>query len=380
MVKLPVWNTLFFRLAVLLWGALIVSHLVAFGVVTQWVLPLLRPELASGQVHLPVDPIVFPSLPPTPGLPHRSGHEVPHAPIGLPMPALLLDYALRFVLIALAAWYGARWLALPVRRLTQAATQLGSTLAKGQTPAPLDEALGTVEVRETARVFNELSRQLQQEFRSRELVLAAVSHDLRTPLTRLRLHLERGSAPPNIESCIGDIREMDSLIGSALELFRQQTTPAPLQRTDIGALVQASVDDLRETDRRHIELEETQASHVAMADPAMLRRVLINVINNAVRHGGNARLHVEAGDEGGVSIIVEDDGPGIAPEQLEQVFDPFFRLAHGGSRVAPGNGLGLYIARDLMQRQNGSIFLSNRAQGGLRTQLWLAGLGDRAGR
>lgn len=377
-MKLPWRDTLFLRLAVLLWGALIVSHLVAFGVVTQWVLPLLRPELASGQIPLPSEPIVFPSLPPTPGLPHHSGNEAPHTPMGLPLPALLLDYALRFVLMALAAWYGARWLALPVRRLTQAAGQLGPTLAKGHTPVPLDETLGTVEVRETAQVFNALSRQLQQEFRSRELVLAAVSHDLRTPLTRLRLHLEPGNAPPDIESCIGDIREMDGLIGSALEMFRHQATTAPLQRTDIDALVQAAVDDLRETDERVELLEDSQASHIALADPSMLRRVVVNVINNALRHGGNARVRVriEASDVGGVQgvvICIDDNGPGIDPAQLKQVFDPFFRSAEACGRCAPGSGLGLYIARDLMQRQNGCIDLINRAQGGLRAQIWLAG-------
>lgn len=373
MVKLYWRDTLFLRLAVLLSGTLIVSHLVAFGVVTQWVLPLLRPELASGLVPLPSEPIVFPSLPPTPGLPVHSGYGETPVPMGLPLPALLLDYALRFVLMALAAWYGARWLTQPVHRLTQAAGQLGPTLAKGQSPAPLDESFGTVEVRETARVFNQLSRQLQHEFRSRELVLAAVSHDLRTPLTRLRLHLEPGSAPPDVESCIGDIREMDGLIGSALEMFRHQTKPAPLQRTDIDALVQAAVDDLCETDDRVELQEDTQTRHIALADPAMLRRVVVNVMNNALRHGGNApvQVRVEAGDDQGIVITIDDNGPGIDPAQLAQVFDPFFRSDNTSGHGVTGNGLGLYIAQDLMQRQNGTIRLSKRPQGGLRAKIWL---------
>ena len=140
--------------------------------------------------------------------------------VGLPTSAALLDYGIRLLIIGLAAWLGARWLSAPMRRLQSASRTLGQSLARNEAPPQVDERAGTVEVRETAHVFNEMSRQLSEQVHSRALLVAAISHDLRTPLTRIRMRLEASEDDPLTARSIADIHEMDDLIESALEVFR----------------------------------------------------------------------------------------------------------------------------------------------------------------
>jgi protein-histidine pros-kinase len=363
-------DTLFKRLFALMWLALVVSHVVAFVVVTH------RAGFEPGaRVPLPT----FPSLPPWPGLhpppgPGAPGHggpprpEPPHA-AGLPAGAVLLDYGIRFVIIGFAAWLGARWLALPMRRLATAARALGPALAGNGRPAPLDDGAGTVEVRETARVFNEMSGQLAELVRARALLVAAISHDLRTPLARIRMRLEAAADDPAAARSIADIREMDELIESSLEIFRGPSQAEAPVVTDACALVQALADDLAELGRP-VEMQGEEA--LVRAHPAALRRAVANLVDNALRYGGRARLHVRRqGDS--VVIMVDDDGPGIPADRLEAVMQPFVRLEGSRNRATGGTGLGLYIARDLATRHGGTLVLANRAEGGLRATITLPG-------
>ncbi|MCX2865557.1 ATP-binding protein [Paucibacter sp. PLA-PC-4] len=367
-------DTLAKRLFLLMWAALVASHLAAFAAVH-----LLHFERGT-PARLPV----FPSLPPTPGLPqdeHGSQRPPPGPPppdslaepppqaTGLPTDALMLDYGMRLLVIALAAWFGSRWVAAPVRRLVQASQTLGEALG-GQEPLPeLDEHSGSQEVREAARVFNRMARELQRQFSERGLMMAAISHDLRTPLTRLRMRLETMDAAPVLrERSVADIREMNGLIDTVLTLFRSQTHAVePLQDTDIDALLQALSDDLIE---QRQPVTYTAAPAIARARPLALRRVLGNLLGNALRYGGRADISVESRGRQ-VCIRIDDSGPGIPPAQLEAVFQPFYRLEGSRSRDTGGMGLGLYIARDLMQRQGGSLHLINRPEGGLRAELRL---------
>ncbi len=364
-------DTLAKRLFLLMWAALVASHLAAFAAVH-----LLHFERGT-PARLPV----FPSLPPTPGLPQAQREPPPGPPppdgpgqpppqaAGLPADALLLDYGVRLLVIALAAWFGSRWVAAPVRRLVQASQTLSETLG-GQEPLPaLDEHSGSQEVREAARVFNRMARELQRQFSERGLMMAAISHDLRTPLTRLRMRLETMDAAPALrERSVADIREMNGLIDTVLALFRSQTQAAePLQDTDIDALLQALSDDLVEQGQ---PVAYTAAPAIARARPLALRRVLGNLLGNALRYGGGADIRVESRGRQ-VCIRIDDAGPGIPPAQLEAVFQPFYRLEGSRSRDTGGMGLGLYIARDLMQRQGGSLQLINRPEGGLRAELLL---------
>jgi signal transduction histidine kinase len=272
----------------------------------------------------------------------------------------------RLLVIGLAAWWGARWLSRPTRRLVQAARGLAASLRRGEAPAQLDDAHGVHEVREAAQVFNDMARQLHEQFNTRALLMAAISHDLRTPLTRMRMRLE-SSGDADAARSIADIREMDSLLKAALEVFRGASAPEPLQSTDVFALVQSLTDDLRELGQ---PVSLSGEPVVAPVQPAALRRAVGNLLGNALRYGGRAQASVLR-TPGGVRIVIDDLGPGIPPAQLEAVFRPFYRVEGSRNRVTGGTGLGLHIARDLVLRQGGTLTLSNRPEGGLRAEVTL---------
>jgi signal transduction histidine kinase len=429
-------DTLFKRLFALMWLALVISHAVAFLVVTRsnpggggrWpTFPSLPPvsfphsaaapsSAAQGE-HAPGGPPPDRSGdggppqwhgdPAGPGGPARPGEMgmpgglgapagppfwnqggrpdgppmSPNGPMGgpggpgasargggLPTSAALLDYGIRLLIIGLAAWFGARWLSAPMRRLQSASRTLGQALSRNEAPPQVDERAGTVEVRETAHVFNEMSRQLSDQVHSRALLVAAISHDLRTPLTRIRMRLEGDEHDPLTARSIADIHEMDDLIESALEVFRGSGAhEEPSEDTDVHALVQAIIDDLADLGQPVGVRGEPATARV---QSARLRRVVSNLVNNALRYGKRADVRVHrVGDA--VHIVIDDEGPGIPEAQLDAVMKPFFRLEASRNRLTGGSGLGLYIARDLVSRQGGTLTLENRAEGGLRATIAL---------
>ncbi|WP_157264027.1 ATP-binding protein [Azohydromonas aeria] len=376
-------DSLFKRLFVLMWAALVLSHLAAFAAVMLWQRPPLPATMPPRALPLPT----LPSLPPTPGVPdtelmrpvpapdadEADDADLPPLPRpradGLPTPALLLDYGVRLLVIALAAWWGARWVTAPMRRLADAARQLGPALREDGSVPALDETGGTAEVREAAQVFNAMARQLQQQFRARTLLMAAVSHDVRTPLTRLRLRLERLEEDvPLARRCIADVREIDALVESALELVRSEQAQEPLRATDLLALAMAVADDRAEQGGA-VRCEGEGAT--ARVQPAALRRVLDNLLDNALRHGTQVLLSLRT-EPGWVCLSVDDDGPGIPEERLQAALDPFVQLGADPRRHhRAGLGLGLYIAHDLVRRQGGQLTLVNRAGRGLRAEVRL---------
>lgn len=382
-------DTLFKRLFLLMWFGLVASHLIAFLVTNQVHAPPGGGEPAIGRLP------VLPSLPPMgeppgsmerrgppPGPPPPDPGRPPGPPPrgapdagagGLPAGALWLDYGIRFLAIGVVAWFGARWLSAPMRRLAEASEALGRALGHGQRGVPLDAQRGTLEVRQTAQVFNTMAQRLHAQFDAQGLLMAAISHDLRTPLARLRLRLETMQAQPQTGRCIADVHEMDTLIASVLGMMREQHSSAEPERVDIAALAQSLVDDLAEQrEPASIAAAPSDRSALVLAQPAALRRVLGNLIGNALRHGGAARVSVEL-RAGAVHVAVDDDGPGIPAHQLESAFEPFQRLERSrrDDEAAAGSGLGLYIARDLAQRNGGRLTLANRAGGGLRAELVL---------
>ncbi|MBT9500302.1 MAG: two-component sensor histidine kinase [Burkholderiaceae bacterium] len=374
-------DTLFKRLFVLLWVTLVGSHFLAFSLVMSQVG---RPdggheggparEAPSAWSRL----LIFPSLPPMGGRadgpprpPEHVGPPLPpqggRAERGLPGWLLALDYGVRMLIIALAAWLGAAWLSRPMRRLSVAARGLGETLQRDAAPPRLDESRGTVEVREAAQVFNQMAGQLQEQFKARGLLVAAISHDLRTPLTRMRLRLETLDHEPAAQRCVADIHEMDALIESVLQVFRGAHAGEAMVSMDVLALAQSLADDLAE--QGHAVTVEGEPA-LARAQPTSLRRVLGNLLGNALRYGERAEVTVAVqGDR--VLLRIDDQGPGIPEAQLEAVFQPFYRVESSRNRATGGSGLGLYIARDLTLRQGGELRLSNRPGGGLRAELRL---------
>lgn len=375
--RIKSWDGLGLRLFLLMWVALAVSHLVAMNVVLQtmrgWVDAPRSPAYLEGE---------FPRLPggfDGDGPPHRDfeGGRLPRPDPGAHMPTLpslppsmpwrtsLLDYGLRMLVIALAAWWGSRWLAQPVRRLVDAAQQLTPALIRGRPAPALSETDGTREVRDAAAVFNRMAAELSGQFEERGLMIAAISHDLRTPLTRMRLRLETGEVEARVrERCIDDLREMNQLVESVIDVFRPGEA-APLRRVDLSALAQSAVDDLAEAGAA---VAFVGPPAVVNADPVALRRVVDNLVGNAVRYAGAARVRVEL-SAGVTRLVVEDDGPGIPEAELERVRQPFHRVEGSRNRETGGAGLGLYIAQQLVRRQGAVLSLSNRPEGGLRAEV-----------
>ena len=364
-------DTLFLRLFALMWVALVVSHVAAFGIVTGTFFGSLSGP--AGRFGYPT----FPSLPPMPGMPGDSPHGRDPFPgdsrPSLPVSLLILDYAIRLVVIGAAAAIGARWLSKPVQRLVDAAGSLGRSV-RDEAPLPaLDEQVGTVEVRDAARVFNRMARELHAQFRSRSLLMASLSHDLKTPLTRMRMRLENESEAVFVQRCIGDIREMNELLDTALDVFRNAGADEATETVDVRALLQAIVDDLAEQGSAAV-LRESAGPWLARARPVALRRIVANLVGNAIRYGGGVEIGIES-ESGMLRIVFEDRGPGIAPQHLDSVFEPFFRVESSRNRASGGSGLGLYIARDLARRQGGELLLWNRSGGGLQAELQLPAAG-----
>ena len=376
-------DTLARRLFLLICLCLVVSHLVAFSVSTR----LMRGHFTADGSALPPLPPLPPlaTLPPTPGLPggppaaHAAGPDVQGrygpareggaqaAPPALPMPALLADYGIRLLLMALAAWYGARWLSAPMSRLSAAALTLGPALGRSQAPPRMEEGRGTVEVRAAAEVFNQMAARLDLQFRSRGMLMAAISHDLRSPLTRIRMNLESLQGHAAAARCIEDVREMNALIDTAIDAFRRDAPEEAVQHTDVLALVQALADDCTAVGQ---SVRVGGQPLIAPVRTQALRRALSNLVGNALRYAGSVELTVVELD--GPRILVEDRGPGIPEHLLQSVLEPFVRLEPSRNRQTGGYGLGLHIARELLEAQGASLTLANRPGGGLRAEIRLA--------
>lgn len=370
--RLMSWDRLGLRLFLLMWAALALSHLAAWSLVSQTLQgpgsgdrPGPPPMQADGGPPMPPPHEDFGAGPPPRREPVARMPTFPSLPPDLPWRSSLIDYGVRLALIALAAWWGSRWLAQPVRRLVTAAQRLTPALAQGRPAPELDEADGTREVRDAAAVFNRMAAELSSQFEERGLMIAAISHDLRTPLTRMRLRLETGEVEQGVrERCVDDIREMNRLVESVIEVFRPAQT-AVLQRVDLSALAQSAVDDLAETGG-NVSFDGPPA--VISADPVALRRVVDNLVGNALRYAGNAQVSVDL-SAGVTRLVVEDNGPGIPEVELALVRQPFRRVEGSRNRATGGTGLGLYIAQQLVRRQGAVLLLSNRPAGGLRAEV-----------
>jgi len=369
-------DTLFLRIFLLLLVAFTVSSWLAFEVFRATAPP---PPWREPPPQREAMPALSGGTPPPAMLAPGQGWPGRPHPRQPPWLSIGLDAAIKIMTVALAAWVAARALSQPMRRLADAARRLGQSVSPSAgvgiavAPPQLDDERGTREVRETARVFNDLSRQLKSDFDTQRLMLATVSHDLRTPLTRLRMRLAELEAHPAARSAIDDVRQMDELIEGLLALFRPPApAPGDAGRIDAFALVQAIVDDLA-PGGPEVTLSGTSAT--TRCPPAAFRRMVENLIENAIRHGGgqgSVEVEVTAGPAN-VCVGVMDRGPGLSAEQLASAGTPFLRWAgpetDGGRRA--GLGLGLYITRALAERAGGRLELAARRGGGLCATLQL---------
>jgi two-component system OmpR family sensor kinase len=275
---------------------------------------------------------------------------------------ILLTFGASLALLAPLTWFMARRLARPVRLFAQAAERLGS-----DPHAPPLEATGPAEVRAAAQAFNDMQTKLNRYVEGRTQMVAAIAHDLRTPLTRLRFRAEQ--ADPEIrDRMTGDIEEMDRLISQALSYVRGETLREARADLDLTALVASVVADLKEIGA-DVALDAAEAVPVE-GEALNLRRAVSNLIENAVKFAGAAEVTVAA--EAGLAVVtVSDTGPGLPPEELETVFEPFHRGEKSRNRDTGGAGLGLAVARGVARAHGGDVTLANREGGGLEARLTL---------
>ncbi|MGE8226603.1 MAG: ATP-binding protein, partial [Stenotrophomonas sp.] len=259
--------------------------------------------------------------------------------------------------IGLLAYLVARIASSPLQRLATHATELGHDLQRA--PLPVS---GPLEVQRAAEAFNAMQLRLQRHLGERTQMLAAITHDLQTPSTRLRLRLENVQDEQLRERLIGDLAAMQALIREGLELARSAESAEQRAALDLDSLLESVVEDAAESG--HEAVLEQGSGAVLMLRPLAMRRLFSNLVDNAVKYGRAA--HVSARRDGAaVEVRVRDSGPGLAEDELEAVFTPFLRLETSRSRETGGAGLGLTIARALAEKDGASLILRNHPQGGL---------------
>ncbi|MCS0658689.1 ATP-binding protein [Massilia terrae] len=267
------------------------------------------------------------------------------------------------VLIAFLAYLVARMTTRPLKRLAQAAKDLGQDINH----APLELA-GASEIRQASAAFNAMQARIRQYIFQRTQMLAAITHDLQTPLTRMRLRLEKVGDRELQERLIGDLSAMQEMVREGLDLARSMDTTETMQMLDLDSLLDSVCADAVDA-RQHVELAG-RANMALLGRPMDLRRCLVNLIDNAVKYGHEASVMVDRVG-GAARIRIRDRGPGIAGAELAKVFDPFYRIESSRSRESGGTGLGLTIARNIAEQHGGSITLANHPGGGLEATLQL---------
>lgn len=299
-------------------------------------------------------------------LPDRSTlvYRVARISPGAPLPrSLMVNLILLVAVLVIAMYVAAGGITRPLSRLVRAADNLGRNVRQ-----PKLEEKGARELRHAARAFNTMQDRLLRYLDSRTRVLAAMSHDLKTPLTRLRLQVETQIDDPALQARFGkELDEMESMVHGALALFRGLNDEEALEPVDVGLLLETVRGEFTEMGKD--VTVEGRALGALPGRPQALKRCLTNLVANAVKFGTRARILVRDGAR--LEISVCDDGPGIPADELEKVFEPFYRLESSRNRDTGGTGLGLSIARDVAQAHGGSLSLRNRPEGGLEAQLLL---------
>ena len=256
-----------------------------------------------------------------------------------------------------------RWATRPLRELALAAERF----SLDQIPKPLDET-GPAEVRRAARAFNTMRERIQRLVSERMQALAAVSHDLRTPITRLRLRSELMEDEATRDLVDADLAEMESMIDSTLEFLRGGVSSEAIRPIDLVSVIETIVDD--HADQGHAVSLRGSGHGRVLGRLLALKRAFWNVVGNAVKYGSHVTVMVDE-TPAGFAITVEDDGPGIPDGDMESVFHPFVRLEESRGRETGGSGLGLTIARAVVLAHGGEIALANRPEGGLRVTITL---------
>jgi signal transduction histidine kinase len=261
------------------------------------------------------------------------------------------------IVLVVSAW-AVRRVTAPLGLLSAAADRLGRDVASER----LAEA-GTIEMQRAAHAFNRMQERLRRLIESRTQMLAALSHDLRTPLTLLRLRTEEVAVPEERDKMLATIGAMDEMIGSTLAFARDEVRAEPRRRVDIAALLASVANDMADAGLP-VTMQPAPPLNYE-CQPGALKRAITNLFDNAVKYGKRAEASIATAARA-IEITIDDDGPGIAEAELPRVFQPFYRVEASRSRDTGGTGLGLAIAQSIVQAHGGELTLANRPGGGLR--------------
>jgi len=280
----------------------------------------------------------------------------------LPTNLLVALVILLISVVGLSLW-AVRRVTRPLVALSGAAEALGRDITR----PPLDESQGPLEVQNAARAFNTMQTRIANYIQDRERFLAAVSHDLKTPITRLRLRAELLDDETLREKILHDLNDMETMTAATLDFIRGEQKREQSRTMDIMALLESLQED-RQAMGQKVTLQGT--ARLYAAQPTALRRCLENLLDNAIKYGNEANVVVEDAKQQ-LEIHVSDRGPGIPDEKLNEVFEPFHRLEESRNRETGGTGLGLSIARTIARAHGGELTLRNIPDGGLEAILVL---------
>jgi len=289
----------------------------------------------------------------------------------LPPPTPLIQDVTLVILLAVGlgalvlAWALILRITGPIQRLAQAAERVGTDI-----DAPPLEETGPMEAQVAAGAFNGMQERLARLLHGQTEMLAAISHDLRTALTRLQLRAEMVQDKDQREGILRVVNDMFQMVQAVIAFVRGHSPDEPARTTDIGSLVESLCDDLAE-EGAPVTCNVEAEGCLVRCRPAALRRALQNVMENAVTYGGSARVKVSADAEYAL-VAVEDQGPGIPEQAMETVLQPFQRLKRSRSHQTGGIGLGLSITQNIVRAHGGTLQLTNRAEGGLRVEIKLS--------
>jgi signal transduction histidine kinase len=256
----------------------------------------------------------------------------------------------------------------PVSTLAAAAEALGRDV--NAPPLPED---GPSEIATAAAAFNTMAARIRRFVQDRTELLTAIGHDLRTPITRLKLRAEFVEDDEQRNKMLADLEELEAMVSATLAFGRDAQTTEPVSSIDLAELLRTVLDEAGDT-RPDLsgKLAYEGISHFTLrARPLALKRALANLVNNASTYGGSARIRLVPPNHGMLVIEVEDDGPGIPPAELERVFEPFHRGEPSRNRETGGVGLGLPIARNIFRAHGGDVTLANRPMGGVKATVTL---------
>jgi signal transduction histidine kinase len=265
--------------------------------------------------------------------------------------------------ILLVSVFLVRSVTAPLRSLATAADRIGIDAASPDVPQT-----GPREVRLAATAFNRMQARIKRLIEDRTQTLAAVSHDLKTPITRLRLRAHFVRDDELRQTIEGDLDEMEAMIQSTLDFLRGDASGEEMKTVDIGTIIETVCDHL--VDSGHDVVLRADAHAPLPCRPLAIKRAFSNLVENAVKYGTRARVSLaKQPDE--LIVSIDDDGPGIPAAELDRVFDPFYRLESSRSRETGGTGLGLTVARSTIRAHGGDIRLANRKGGGLSVTVTL---------